>query len=175
MGDFGPDLPTSRMSANAIRHTVLEGTQHFSRSWLRENVIHVLPREEITELPSSDELRFLAKLSDELICITTADIGEQSQNQAVQIPVAQVSDWFWDHASFDVLIATPDLHALLLITVDEYALLAGSRQALATAITPQSLDAAHAQFDEYAADMASASRHLRDVAQRYGRPERGQK
>lgn len=86
-----------------------------------------------------------------------------------------MSDWFWDHAPFDVLIATPDLHALLLITVDEYALLAGSRQALATAITPQSLDAAHAQFDEYAADMASASRHLRDVAQRYGRPERGQK
>ena len=114
MGDFGPDLPTSRMSANAIRHTVLEGTQHISRSWLRENAIHVLPREEVTELSSSDELRFLAKLSDELVCITTADIGEQSQNQGVQIPVAQVSDWFWDHAPFDVLIASPDLHALLL-------------------------------------------------------------
>lgn len=153
--------------ARHIRGAVLDGSKDFASGWLHDKNLEVLTLEEIPDLAVSDELRLLASRSSELIAMTTDELGDADATQAVKIPAADVGDWYWEHAPFDVLIANPGLTEMLLVTVDEYALLAGPHEMLVEVVSPESLDSARARFDEYASEMADASRHLTAVAKRY--------
>ena len=82
---------------------------------------------------------------------------------------SEISDWRWQFAPVDVVIARSDLSAAVLLTVDEFILVGGPREVVEKALG-QPVEEARAAFAVYAAAMVRASRHLPGIAERYGSP-----
>ncbi|MFW0796547.1 hypothetical protein AAFP30_22250 [Gordonia sp. CPCC 205515] len=120
----------------------------------------------MNEAESSGVLAALGDLSPELVCLTTEGLGAELPDQGVSATLAEVADWRWRLAPFDVVIVTPDLDAAVLMSVDEFALVGGSREWLEKALG-KSISQARDEFRSYAHDMSSASRHLIGLADRY--------
>jgi hypothetical protein len=68
---------------------------------------------------------------------------------------------------FDVVLASPDLARATLVSVDEFALVAGPVAFVDHAVG-MSVAEARKAFAVYADDMKSASRHLPRLAEKYG-------
>ncbi|WP_161927804.1 hypothetical protein [Gordonia crocea] len=130
-----------------------------------------MPAEEISDLSSDTVGRrilqtFEAEGQTKLLCLTTRDLGADDREQAVIAPVSEIERWWKEHSFIDTVIASPDLDSAVLLTVDEFLLVGGDRS-FVEAVLGKPLDAARAEFTEYAEDMANASRHLPGIAQKW--------
>ncbi|WP_069160747.1 hypothetical protein [Nocardia altamirensis] len=157
--------------AGRVRAALLESEQELSATWSSASERVVVPGAEISELTQDPSgRRILAAFADrgyhEVYCLTTAELGPGQANQAVAIDLAGVNDWWWQHAPFDIVIASLDLAAVVLLSVDEFVLVGGDRGFVESALG-QSVEAGCAEFTVYAEDMANASRHLPELAQRW--------
>ncbi|GAA5030888.1 hypothetical protein [Actinopolymorpha pittospori] len=99
----------------------------------------------------------------------TSDLGSSEPDQAatIRLDPAVLDDWWSQVRPFSVVIASLDLRRATLVSVDEFALVAGS-SAFVERAGGKPLPEARASFAAYAEDMKRASRHLPEVAAKYG-------
>lgn len=147
-----------------IRRRLLEGPQSFASDWAKERT--VVPVEEIDDPASSAVVAALSSLDHDLIAVTTEELGAEWPDQGVVVSAEEFSGWWTNWASFDVLVAAGDLSAAALLSVDEFALIAGTREFVESALG-RAVEEALAEFADYADEMSTASRHLRGIARRY--------
>lgn len=122
----------SETDSRRIRSDLLESEQQLSSTWASVPGRFVAPAEEISDLiddPSGVRVlsAFAARGCSEVYCATTFDLGSAHADQAVITPLAEVNEWRWDHAPFDVVVASQDLAAVVLLSVDEFILVGGDR------------------------------------------------
>jgi hypothetical protein len=154
--------------ATTLRDMLLAAEQEFSSRWSADRVVVAAP--EVTNLGSDPAgarmLTALAARSNEMYCLTTFDLGPDDPDQAVVAADSEVPAWHRAVSAFDVVIATLTLDAAILISIDEFVLIAGDT-AFVQAATGTTVEQARAEFTEFAADMAAAARHLPRLAEKY--------
>ncbi|MET7773022.1 hypothetical protein [Nocardia sp. NPDC005366] len=170
-GDITAVRKLSATESDRIRSDLLESEQQFSDTWSSVPGRFVVPAEEVSDLitdPSGARIlsAFAAHGYPEVYCSTTSDLGSAHSDQAVLTPLADVNDWRWDHAPLDVVVASPDLAVAVLFSVDEFILIGGNRGFVESALGRSIADGC-AEFKAYAEDMATASRHLPELARRF--------
>jgi hypothetical protein len=159
--------------AARYRRELLASDQEFSTAWLAGPAKVVVPMEEVADFADdADGARILQAFRDlgqtELVAFTSSPL-DGGEHDAVRVPAtAEALDaWHRQVTPFDFVVAAPDLSAAALLSVDEFALVAGPREFVESAAGAP-LPQARAAFAEYAEDMKDASRHLPSLAVKYG-------
>ncbi|TLG00266.1 hypothetical protein FEK35_24680 [Nocardia cyriacigeorgica] len=160
-----------RELAEEIRTRLLQPGPDFNSKWANTTSRYVLPAGEITDLVADPEgARLLTAFEifgeSTVNCLTVDDLGSNEARQAVIASVNEINDWRWSVAPFDVVMTSDDLEAAVLLSVDEFILVGGTREFVETALG-KPVDRAKADFATYAAEMAHASRHLPALAEKY--------
>lgn len=138
----------------------------------------MVPFEEIVDLTTDpDGRRLLAAFAShgctELVCFTVDDMTptrpEHSAvpNQAVVAPIAGVQEWLSEMFWCDTVLASPELDAAVLVSVDDFILVGGNREFVETALG-MPVEDARAEFATYAQEAAKGARHLPGVARKWG-------
>ncbi|WP_316576308.1 hypothetical protein [Nocardia canadensis] len=157
--------------ARRIRAEVLDSGQELSVRWLSVPGRRVVPAEEVSDL-ADDPLgvRILAAFAasgyEAVYCLVTTDLGPGASDQACLAALSEVDDWRATYAPFDVVLVAPDSSAAVLLSVDEFVLVGGSA-GFVESVLGKTIAEGCAEFVAYAQDMAGASRHLPDLAQRW--------
>jgi hypothetical protein len=159
--------------AARYRRELLASDQEFSAAWLAKSAKVVVPMEEVVDFADdSDGVRILHAFRDlgvtELVAFTSSPLAGEEPD-AVRLPATAeaLDEWQRQVPPFDFVIATPDLTHAVILSADEFSLVAGSRP-FAERATGRSLPEARAAFAAYAEDMKDASRHLPGLAAKYG-------
>lgn len=153
---------------------MLADEQRFAASWaaaVPDRV--VVPIEEITDLESDpDGVRMVAAFRElglpEVVALTTIRL-EDEPDQAVRLDVdpVELGEWRWRMSPYDVVIAATDSSCAVLLSVDEFALVAGG-PGFVESVLGKSVSDAREEFAAYAEEMAEVSRHLPGVAAEFG-------
>lgn len=158
--------------AARCRAALLESPQEFRPEWTGVAGRVVVPLEEVGDLVEDPVGRpivaaFRAAGDDELVCMTTADIGPDEPDQAVRTATdaAGLEAWWRELAPYDVVLASVGLERAVLLSVDEFALVAGPPSFVEQAVGGP-LAQARERFAAYAKEMSGASRHLPELARR---------
>ncbi|HEY8455547.1 MAG TPA: hypothetical protein VIL34_08135 [Actinopolymorphaceae bacterium] len=165
--------PVPADKAASYRARLLASDDEFSSEWLAERDKVVVPLEEVgtfTEDPASRIVRyFRSEGDDRLLCMTTSDLGpdEPAQAAVVSSDAQSLDDWWAEVRPFSIVVASLGLERALLVSVDEFALIAGTPTFVEGALG-RPLSEARAAFASYADDMREASHHLPAVAAKYG-------
>lgn len=162
--------------AGRYRNALLGSEQEFRASWVAAASKVVIPIEEVGDLSDPEDPvggrivdAFVSHGDARLICMTTLELGADEPQQAVLVPcrAPDLDAWWAEVVPFDVVLVSPDLQRAVLLSVDEFALVAGPDSFVERAVGG-SLASARQRFAEYAEEMREASRHLPGLAEKYG-------
>lgn len=166
--------PLPADTAAHYRATLLASDEEFRADWLAVDDKVVVPLEELGAFagePVGEHIvaAYQAEGDEWVLGLTTSDLGSSEPDQAarIRLDVAALDDWWSQVKPFSVVIASLDLRRATLVSVDEFALVAGSSAFVERAVG-KPLPEARASFAAYAEDMKRASRHLPGVAAKYG-------
>ncbi|MGW0251870.1 hypothetical protein ACWDYH_35105 [Nocardia goodfellowii] len=102
---------------------------------------------------------------DQIYGLTTERRGKAKADQAVLTNLEDIVAWRWPGTT-DVLLASTDHMAAVLISTDDFILVGGDRVFVETALG-MNLDSARTSFQAYARDLAATSPHLPELADQY--------
>ncbi|MEU8896754.1 hypothetical protein [Nocardia sp. NPDC048505] len=160
----------SKDERTGLRGHFLASAREFDPAWATRSGRFVVPGHAVGSLGSDPGgAHILNAFSwagyEQVYCLTTERQGKSKEDQAVLANLEDIPNWPWPGKA-DVLLASPDHMAAVLISTDDFILVGGDRVFVETALG-MTLDQARTAFEAYAREQAATAPHLPELADQY--------
>ncbi|MEV0252352.1 hypothetical protein AB0H76_37590 [Nocardia sp. NPDC050712] len=160
----------TREESARLRDLLLASAREFEPEWATRSGRFVVPGPAVSKLASDQgAAHILNGFSwggyEQIYGLTTERLGKSKEDQAVLANLEDIADWRWPGKA-DVLLASTDHMVAVLITTDDFILVAGDRVFVETALG-MTLDQARTSFQAYARERALNAPHLPELAEQY--------
>ncbi|MFC9892536.1 hypothetical protein ACFVMC_02465 [Nocardia sp. NPDC127579] len=160
----------SKEESARLRDHFLSSVREFDVEWATRPGRFVVPGPAVGPLASDQgAAHILNGFSwsgyDQIYGLTTERLGKNKADQAVLVNLEDIAEWRWPGRA-DVLLASTDHMAAVLLSTDDFILVGGDRVFVETALG-MTIDEARTSFEAYAREQAMQAPHLPALAEQY--------